>query len=225
MFMHGSILHLAGNMLFLWIFGNNVEDAMGRVKFVAFYLLGGVAALAAADRHRTERDGPDDRRLGRDRRRARRLHPAVSAGARRDASSSSSSSSRSSSCRRCSILGLLVPAAGRLRLLGRREPDGRRGRRRVLRPHRRLRVRPAGDQALREPDEGLHRRRRSTPCTEWSRAAILGSALLFIAILATLTVVAVISGGVNVLTLVTLLVLALLGVGIVGALLSPPPDD
>jgi membrane associated rhomboid family serine protease len=47
MFMHGSILHLGGNMLFLWIFGNNVEDAMGRVKFVLFYLLGGLAALAA----------------------------------------------------------------------------------------------------------------------------------------------------------------------------------
>jgi membrane associated rhomboid family serine protease len=46
MFMHGSILHLAGNMLFLWIFGNNVEDAMGSVKFVLFYLLGGLAALA-----------------------------------------------------------------------------------------------------------------------------------------------------------------------------------
>jgi membrane associated rhomboid family serine protease len=46
MFMHGGILHLAGNMLFLWIFGNNVEDAMGRVRFVLFYLLGGIAALA-----------------------------------------------------------------------------------------------------------------------------------------------------------------------------------
>jgi membrane associated rhomboid family serine protease len=46
MFMHASILHIAGNMLFLWIFGNNVEDAMGRVKFVAFYLVGGLAALA-----------------------------------------------------------------------------------------------------------------------------------------------------------------------------------
>jgi membrane associated rhomboid family serine protease len=45
MFMHGSILHLGGNMLFLWIFGNNVEDAMGRVRFAVFYVLGGVAAL------------------------------------------------------------------------------------------------------------------------------------------------------------------------------------
>jgi membrane associated rhomboid family serine protease len=46
MFMHGGILHLGGNMLFLWIFGNNVEDAMGPVKFIVFYLLGGLAALA-----------------------------------------------------------------------------------------------------------------------------------------------------------------------------------
>jgi membrane associated rhomboid family serine protease len=47
MFMHGSILHLGGNMLFLWIFGNNVEDSMGPVKYLLFYLLGGLAALAA----------------------------------------------------------------------------------------------------------------------------------------------------------------------------------
>jgi membrane associated rhomboid family serine protease len=46
MFMHGSILHLGGNMLFLWIFGNNVEDSMGPVKFLAFYLLSGLAAAA-----------------------------------------------------------------------------------------------------------------------------------------------------------------------------------
>jgi membrane associated rhomboid family serine protease len=47
MFMHGSILHLGGNMLFLWIFGNNVEDAMGYVRYIAFYLLGGLVAVAA----------------------------------------------------------------------------------------------------------------------------------------------------------------------------------
>jgi membrane associated rhomboid family serine protease len=46
MFMHGGFLHIAGNMLFLWIFGNNVEDSMGRVRFTFFYLLGGIAALA-----------------------------------------------------------------------------------------------------------------------------------------------------------------------------------
>jgi membrane associated rhomboid family serine protease len=46
MFMHGSWLHIAGNMLFLWIFGNNVEDALGRARFLAFYFLGGFAATA-----------------------------------------------------------------------------------------------------------------------------------------------------------------------------------
>jgi len=46
MFMHGSLLHLGGNMLFLWIFGNNIEDSMSRWRFVVFYLLGGLAALA-----------------------------------------------------------------------------------------------------------------------------------------------------------------------------------
>ena len=46
MFMHADILHLAGNMLFLWVFGNNVEDAMGRVRYLLFYLLAGYAATA-----------------------------------------------------------------------------------------------------------------------------------------------------------------------------------
>jgi membrane associated rhomboid family serine protease len=44
MFMHGGILHIAGNMLYLWIFGNNVEDAMGHLRFAVFYLVCGVAA-------------------------------------------------------------------------------------------------------------------------------------------------------------------------------------
>jgi membrane associated rhomboid family serine protease len=47
MFMHGGWEHLLGNMLFLWIFGNNVEDAMGRGRFLLFYLLGGVVATAS----------------------------------------------------------------------------------------------------------------------------------------------------------------------------------
>jgi membrane associated rhomboid family serine protease len=46
MFTHAGLLHLGGNMLFLWIFGNNVEDSMGPVRFVVFYLLAGIAALA-----------------------------------------------------------------------------------------------------------------------------------------------------------------------------------
>ena len=44
MFLHGSWMHILGNMWFMWIFGNNVEDAMGRARFVVFYLLTGVAA-------------------------------------------------------------------------------------------------------------------------------------------------------------------------------------
>jgi membrane associated rhomboid family serine protease len=46
MFMHGSWEHIIGNMLFLWIFGNNVEDALGKVRFVLWYLAAGIAATA-----------------------------------------------------------------------------------------------------------------------------------------------------------------------------------
>ncbi len=47
MFMHGGWLHILGNMWFLWVFGNNIEDSMGHARFVVFYLLCGVAAAAA----------------------------------------------------------------------------------------------------------------------------------------------------------------------------------
>ena len=47
MFMHGSWLHLIGNMWFLWLFGNNIEDSMGHLRFLAFYLLGGFVGAAA----------------------------------------------------------------------------------------------------------------------------------------------------------------------------------
>jgi membrane associated rhomboid family serine protease len=47
MFMHGSWMHIIGNMWFLWIFGDNVEDAMGHVKYLVFYLVCGLAAAAA----------------------------------------------------------------------------------------------------------------------------------------------------------------------------------
>ncbi|MGZ8593152.1 MAG: rhomboid family intramembrane serine protease [Actinomycetota bacterium] len=45
MFLHGGWLHIAGNMLFLWVFGNNVEDRLGRLLFMGFYVLGGLAAM------------------------------------------------------------------------------------------------------------------------------------------------------------------------------------
>jgi membrane associated rhomboid family serine protease len=47
MFMHAGWLHIAGNMVFLWAFGPEIEDAMGRMHFLAFYLLGGVVAMLA----------------------------------------------------------------------------------------------------------------------------------------------------------------------------------
>jgi len=47
MFLHGGWMHLIGNMLYLWVFGNNVEDAMGHARFIMFYLLCGIAAVFA----------------------------------------------------------------------------------------------------------------------------------------------------------------------------------
>ena len=47
MFLHGGFMHLGGNMLYLWIFGNNIEDAMGHGRFIVFYLVCGVAAVFA----------------------------------------------------------------------------------------------------------------------------------------------------------------------------------
>lgn len=46
MFFHGSLLHIGGNLLFLWIFGNNIEDHLGHVRYLIFYILGGIAATA-----------------------------------------------------------------------------------------------------------------------------------------------------------------------------------
>ena len=47
MFLHGSLMHLGGNMLFLWVFGDNVEDAMGSLRYLAFYLACGIAGALA----------------------------------------------------------------------------------------------------------------------------------------------------------------------------------
>jgi len=47
MFMHGSWIHLLGNMLFLWVFGNNIEDRLGTAKYLGFYVVAGVVATAA----------------------------------------------------------------------------------------------------------------------------------------------------------------------------------
>ncbi len=54
MFMHGGFMHLAGNMLYLWIFGNNIEDSMGHIKFIIFYFLCGFAAVFGQVLHNPE---------------------------------------------------------------------------------------------------------------------------------------------------------------------------
>jgi membrane associated rhomboid family serine protease len=58
MFLHGGWMHLIGNVLYLWIFGNNVEDAMGHVRFVVFYVLCGVVAALAQSLPNPESDIP-----------------------------------------------------------------------------------------------------------------------------------------------------------------------
>jgi membrane associated rhomboid family serine protease len=60
MFMHGGWIHFLGNMLFLWIFGNNVEDALGRVRFLLWYLAGGIAAIALQTFVTLQWGGPHD---------------------------------------------------------------------------------------------------------------------------------------------------------------------
>src|SRR4030067_259728 len=59
MFMHAGWIHLLGNMLYLWIFGDNVEDRFGHFKFIAFYLLSGFAATAAQLAFSTESNVPN----------------------------------------------------------------------------------------------------------------------------------------------------------------------
>ena len=107
MFLHGSWMHLLGNMWFLWIFGNNIEDSMGHARFVVFYLLCGVAAALAQVAVNPGLRHPDGRRLGRHQRRHGRLPGALPARARVRRWCRSASSSRRSRCRRgrCSSTG------------------------------------------------------------------------------------------------------------------------
>jgi len=67
MFMHGSWSHILGNMVFLWAFGPEIEDLMGRRKYLVFYLLGGLAATAAQSRptraRRSRTSAPVERSL------------------------------------------------------------------------------------------------------------------------------------------------------------------
>ena len=85
MFVHGGFAHLAGNMLYLWIFGDNVEDRLGHGRFLWFYLLCGFVAAVAQTGARPGLAGADGRRQRRHRRRDGRVFRALSALARADA--------------------------------------------------------------------------------------------------------------------------------------------
>ena len=85
MFLHGSWSHVIGNMWYLWIFGDNVEDRLGHGRFIVFYLLCGIAAALGTRRDDPELDAADDRRERRDRRRDGRVLRPLSALARADA--------------------------------------------------------------------------------------------------------------------------------------------
>jgi membrane associated rhomboid family serine protease len=85
MFLHGGWMHLLGNCLFFWVFGNNVEDSMGHLRFLAFYLLCGLAAAGAHVPARPGVAGADGRGLGGDLRGDGGVPAALSAGASEDA--------------------------------------------------------------------------------------------------------------------------------------------
>jgi hypothetical protein len=215
MFMHGGLLHLGGNMLFLWIFGNNVEDSMGPVKFVIFYLLAGLAATAGQ-----LLVGPDAKvpNLGASGAIAGVLGGYILLFPR---------------ARVVTVIFIVffftiveLPA---LLILGfwfiqqllfgyfdlNSGGVGRRGG--VLRPHRRLRVRVAGDQAVRG--------RAKTAASGGRRAALLvmrsviaGVALAFTAILRLPHAVRDLPHGLDVLSAISLIIVALFFFGIFGAL-------
>ena len=139
MFLHGGWLHLLGNLLFLWIFGNNVEDRLGRLAFLVFYLAGGVVAALTQVADRPESTVPLVGASGRDRGDARRLPRPLPAGADpvdrlprlllpADRGAGDHRPRRSGSC---SSSSMDSPRSARQT----------RRRHRLLRPHRRVRLR------------------------------------------------------------------------------------
>ena len=79
MFLHAGWMHVLGNMLFLWVFGDNIEDILGHGKYLLFYLLCGIAAAMAQVLIDPEFARPDGRRQRRHRRRHGRVPGEVSA--------------------------------------------------------------------------------------------------------------------------------------------------
>ena len=105
MFMHGGWLHIIGNLWFLYIFGDNVEDAMGHVRFAVFYVLWRVDGCGCAGRIEPRVGGPHGRRVRGYRRCHGRLHHSLSPRARSSVDFLGLFWSRPSRCPRCLMLG------------------------------------------------------------------------------------------------------------------------
>jgi membrane associated rhomboid family serine protease len=215
MFLHGSLLHLGGNMLFLWIFGNNIEDSMGRVRFVVFYLLGGLAALGL----QIVTD-PDS------------AIPTVGASGA-IAAVLGAYALLYPRARVVTVIFIIIfftvvqlPALIVLGASARVQRADRRGRRRhrVLRAHRRVRVRAADDQAVRRPHSRGLRGPAPPARLLMARTLVLLASLAIICLLGFLTVTVAVEEGIDILVVVSAIVLLLLGFGVLGALTTPPPD-
>ena len=221
MFLHGSLLHLGGNMLFLWIFGNNIEDSMGRLVFVVFYVLGGLAALGlqvAMD--------PDS------------VIPTVGA-------SGAIAAVLGAYARlypRARVVTLIIiiifftvvtlPA---LLVLGLwfllqllpafSEPVGSAGGGVAYFAHiGGFLFGAPRDQAVREQRARGLRPGAPYPCVLMGRTLALVGSLVIICLLAFLTISVAVERGIDVLVVLSVIILALLGFGVLGALTSPPPD-
>ena len=148
MFLHGSWLHVLGNMLFLWVFGNNIEERLGPVGYAFFYLVAGVAAALRPHRHPAQLHRAGGRGVGGHRRGHGRLSGALSEGPDPDDHPA------------VHLPAVRLPAG--LRRAGRlvrppvlHQPEHRRRR---GRPHRRVRLR-GGDRPV-PPGHASRRRRR-----------------------------------------------------------------
>ena len=133
MFLHAGIFHLAGNMLFLWVFGNSVENSMGPGRFVAFYLLSGAVAVYAQAAFNVDATGPTIGASGAVLCACHlllHLHRATGHAAARG------------------LVSVAIPARGGSARDARR---GRPGRHRVSGSRRRVRIRAARDQVIRQP--------------------------------------------------------------------------
>ena len=226
MFMHGSILHLGGNMLFLWIFGNNIEDSMSQARASSlFYLLGGVAALLGQTVVDTRRRGPDDRRQRGDGRDPRRLRAALPARPRGHPDPDhhllhdrrAARPARARCVVRCSSSSTVPPQLA--------QPIGEGG---GVAFFAHIGGFVFGLALIKLFATNVHedydRPAAAAGVLMSARTGALLAALALIGLLTFLTFSVLVREGIDVLVLVSLVILALFGFGVLGALSNPPND-